>query len=55
MSALLDATDTSRRTLRVAVITAALGVAGMFTAAATFAADESQAEETPSQIASVER
>ncbi len=43
MSAQLDATDKSRRTLRVAVIAAALGVAGMFTAAATVAGGEAQA------------
>ncbi len=45
MSALLEATEKSHRTLRLAVIAAALGVAGMFTAAATFAGGEAQANE----------
>ena len=45
MSALLEATEKSHRTLRLAVIAAALGVAGMFTAAATFAGSEAQATE----------
>ena len=45
MSALLEATNKSHRTLRLAVIAAALGVAGMFTAAATFAGSEAQATE----------
>ena len=35
----------SRQTLRLAVMTAALGVAGMFTAAATFAADGAPADQ----------
>ncbi|MBX7528514.1 hypothetical protein [Qipengyuania vesicularis] len=55
MSALLDATDKSRRTLRVAVIAAALGVAGCFTAAFSFAGETAQAEETAPAIASVQR
>lgn len=45
MSALIEATSTSQRTLRLAVMAAALGVAGMFTAAATFAGSEAQASE----------
>ena len=45
MSALLNATNKSHRTLRIAVIASALGVAGMFTAAATFAGSEAQASE----------
>ncbi|MCA0978402.1 hypothetical protein LCM19_08505 [Qipengyuania flava] len=36
----------SRQTVRLAVMTAALGVAGMFTAAATFAADNAPADQT---------
>ncbi|MXO49288.1 hypothetical protein GRI69_13595 [Erythrobacter vulgaris] len=56
MSVLLDATDKSRRTLRLAVVTAALGVAGMFTAAFTFAGQEAQASEAgPAAVASAER
>jgi hypothetical protein len=56
MSVLLDATDKSRRTLRLAVVTAALGVAVMFTAAFTFAGEEAQAsEDGPAAIASAER
>ncbi|MBX7542084.1 hypothetical protein [Qipengyuania sphaerica] len=54
MSALLEATNKSHRTLRVAVIAAALGVAGMFTAAATFAGSEAQASETAPVVASAE-
>jgi hypothetical protein len=37
MSGPLEVTDKSHRPLRLAVIAAALGVAGMFTAAFTFA------------------
>ena len=55
MSALLDATNKSRRTLRLAVTTAALGVAGMFTAAATFAGDAAPADERSVESASAER
>lgn len=56
MSVLLDATDKSRRTLRLAVVTAALGVAGMFTAAFTFASEEAQAADNASAaVASAER
>lgn len=45
MSALTDATDSSRLTLRFAVTAAALGVVGMFTAAATFSASDIEAGE----------
>lgn len=55
MSALLDATDKSRRTLRVAVIAAALGVAGMFTAAFTFAGEPAGASEPAPQVAAAQR
>lgn len=54
MSALLEATDTSQRTLRLAVMAAALGVAGMFTAAATFAGGEAQASEATPAVAAAE-
>ena len=54
MSALLEATNTSHRTLRLAVIAAALGVAGMFTAAATFAGGEAQANEAAPTVATAE-
>ena len=54
MSALLEATNTSHRTLRLAVIAAALGVAGMFTAAATFAGGEAQASEAAPVVADAE-
>ena len=39
---------TSPRPLRLAVLAAALGVAGMFTAAATFAGGEAQAKDAVS-------
>ena len=55
MSALLDATDKSRRTLRVAVIAAALGVAGMFTAAFTFAGGAAEASEPAPQVATADQ
>ena len=55
MSALLDATDKSRRTLRFAVIAAALGVAGCFTAAFTFAGDQAGASETAPVEAAAQR
>ena len=55
MSALLEATNKSHRTLRFAVIAAALGVAGMFTAAATFAGSEVQANEAAPTTTSAER
>ena len=55
MSALLDVTDSSRRALRIAVIGAALGVAGMFTAAATFAGSDAQASEVAPSAHHVER
>lgn len=55
MSAPLDATEKSRRTLQVAVLAAALGVAGMFTAAFTFAEDEAQASESAPAAASAPR
>ena len=45
MSALLDAGDRSRHPLRLAVLAAALGVAGCFTAAFTFADQPAQAAE----------
>ena len=35
----------SHQTLRLAVVTAAVGVAGMFTAAATFASDNAPADQ----------
>ena len=54
MSALLEATNKSQRTLRFAVMAAALGVAGMFTAAATFAGSEAQASEAPPVVATAE-
>ena len=41
MSALPEAKQTSRGILRLAVVAAALGVAGMFTAAATSTVDDS--------------
>jgi hypothetical protein len=46
MSPLSDAGKRSRRPLRIAVIAAALGVAGCFTAAFTFADGPAQASET---------
>ena len=55
MSALLEATNKSHRTLRLAVVAAALGVAGMFTAAATFAGSEAQAVETAPTVAAAQR
>lgn len=55
MSPLLDATDKSRRTIRVAVVAAALGVAGMFTAAFTFASDAEQANEAAPTVAAAQR
>lgn len=45
-----NVTQTSRRTLHVAVTAAVLGVAAMFTAAFTFAGNEAQASE-PTQVA----
>ena len=55
MSALLEATNKSQRTLRLAVMAAALGVAGMFTAAATFAGSEAQASEAAPIIVEAQR
>lgn len=55
MSVPLDATEKSRRTLQVAVLAAALVVAGMFTAAFTFAADEEQASRSAPAKASAPR
>ena len=54
MSALLEATNKSHGTLRLAVMAAALGVAGMFTAAATFAGGEAQATEAAPVVAAAE-
>ena len=45
MNTLRNATQTSRRTLHVAVTAAVLGVAAMFTAAFTFAGNDAQASE----------
>ena len=55
MSALIEATNKSQRTLRLSVMAAALGVAGMFTAAATFAGSEAQAGETAPNVAAAQR
>ena len=45
MSIDFDKSRSSPRPLRLAVLAAALGVAGMFTAAATFAGGEAQAKD----------
>lgn len=55
MSAQLDAKEKSRRTLRVAVIAAALGVAGCFTAAFTFAGEPVEATEPAPQIVAADQ
>ncbi|MBT8428067.1 MAG: hypothetical protein KJO02_08575 [Erythrobacter sp.] len=46
-----NATKSSRRTLHVAVTAAVLGVAAMFTAAFTFAGNDSQANDTTQVVA----
>ena len=51
MSTLLAAGTRSHRTLRLAVVTAALGVAGCFTAAFTFADQPAQAAEAAEVLA----
>lgn len=50
MNARNAAAPRSHRTLRLAVMAAALGVAGMFTAAATFAASDAQANDAPAAV-----
>lgn len=55
MSTSLDAKQKSRRTLRAAVIAAALGVAGCFTAAFTFAGEPLEASEAAPAVAVAQR